>query len=489
MATTTSVASLQHRNSISIPYVMSARPNPFRILWSGDWALSFHAWSTLVDIDDGGNAIARLAASWTLSPDGLVWHFNLRPNLKWSDGSPMLDSEIEASLKVSLEGTSHTNLSESINSIEIKNHVVTFKLKRPLPAFLANLAYADWAIVHPKTIRHSKTDIEITALEPCSGPYCVSNSEKTGTVSVQNLTINPHSIFPNKLGLKLGQIIHHDSCLTLVKQAASLLAFRSYGKGLSEACKEELKKQGFRLTPSHPTWILKADFTSRGLKTLSQDERVWLIAKANENLKAQVPDFGVIRATGLRAPHLFGSLSVAEYEQALSKLVPPTKLAKNELKGRTVKLVTMEQWSTWHSFTWLQHLLTNLGMRVEIKILNKGEFAKEMRTGNLNLEFDILFIPLGTSDPDPDNTWRIASRNLYAETLDGESIKAAFLESNREKREEIYKRLSRKILEQGRLIPIMMDADIIGVHESVRFEGVPQYRCGMTLYELVPTVR
>lgn len=468
---------------------MSARPNPFRIVWSGDWALSFHAWSTLVDIDDGGNAVARLATSWTLSPDGLVWHFNLRPDLKWSDGSPMLDSEIEASLKVSLEGTSHTNLSESIKSIDVKNHVVTFKLSRPLPAFMANLAYADWAIVHPRTIRHSKGDIEITALEPCSGPYCLSNSKKSGTVSAQNLAVNRFSIFPKRLGLERGQIVHHDSCTTLTKQAASLLAFRSYGEGFSDSCMENLKKQGFRLARSHPTWILKADFTSRGLKNLSREERLWLIAKANEKLKALAPDFGVVRATGLRAPHLFGSLSVAEYELEVSRLVPPSVFSKNSLKGRVIKLVTMEQWSTWRSFKWLQSLLTDIGAHVETKILSKDDFARERRERILDRDFDVLFIPLGTSDPDPDNTWRIASRNLYAETLDQDSIKAAFLESNREKRAELYKSLSRKILEQGRLIPIMMDADVIGIHESVRFEGVPQYRCGMTLYELVPELR
>jgi len=465
---------------------MSSRPNPFRIMWTGDWALSFHAWATLVDIDDAGNAVPRLAAKWSLSPDGLLWRFHLQKNLKWSDGSRMLDSEIETSLKVSLEGTSHTNLSESIRSIEVKDHIVTFHLRRTLPAFLANLAYVDWAIVHPKTIRHHNGEIEITAMEPCSGPYCISSNDTAGTVSIQNLVTNTHSIFPQKLNISSGQIVHHDTCAALVKQAHLLLAFRSYGEGFSSECMEDLKKQGFQITRSHPTWILKADFTSRGLKTFSREDRLWLLARVQSSLNSSPPNFGVTRATGLRAPHLFGSLTEAEYEHQLRKLVPPSLLAKNNLKGRTIKLVTMVQWSSWRSFKWLQTLLESTGLKVEVKIYSKDDFARERKSKVIDHDFDLLFLPLGTSDPDPDNTWRIASRNLYADTLDQSSIKEAFLEPDREKRAALYNKLSAKLLDQGRMIPIMMDADIIGVHKSVRFEGVPQYRCGMTLYELAP---
>ncbi len=40
-----------------------------------------------------GKPIAGAAESWTVSPDGLLWTFKLRANLKWSDGEPLKASD------------------------------------------------------------------------------------------------------------------------------------------------------------------------------------------------------------------------------------------------------------------------------------------------------------------------------------------------------------------------------------------------------------
>jgi hypothetical protein len=473
------------RNSIGIPYVMSAMPNPFRIMWSGDWALAFHAWSTLVDIDDEGNAIRLIAKSWKISPDGLHWQFYLRENLRWSDGSPMLESEISNSLHISLKGTSHTNLSESINTIEVNNSVVHFRLKRTLPAFLANLAYSDWAIVHPKSIKQIKEDVELISLSPCSGPYCISDSQATGTVGEQKLAINNNAVLAPKNPLKEGSIIHHDSCEKLITQADRLLAFRTYQENFTDDCRKTMEQAGFVISKSHPTWILKADFTARGFKNFSKAERSLILGLANHSLIEKPATFGVVRATGLRAPHLFGSLSIPEYEKLVASIVP-NNLDSKSLNKRSIKLVTMKQWSSWRSFKWLKSLLEEAKMNVEISVLSKEDFAAKRKSRILDSDFDLIFVPLGTSDPDPDNTWRIAARNLYPDILDPSSIRDAFFEKDKVKRAELYKQMNVRLIEDGRMIPIMMDSDIIGVHKSVQYKGVPQYRCGMTLYELFP---
>src|SRR5208337_4606811 len=36
-----------------------------------------------------------LAQSWTVSPDGLVWDFSLRPGLAWSDGAAFTAQDVE----------------------------------------------------------------------------------------------------------------------------------------------------------------------------------------------------------------------------------------------------------------------------------------------------------------------------------------------------------------------------------------------------------
>ena len=43
--------------------------------------------------DVRGKPMPGAAESWTVSPDGLLWTFKLRPNLKWSDGEPLKASD------------------------------------------------------------------------------------------------------------------------------------------------------------------------------------------------------------------------------------------------------------------------------------------------------------------------------------------------------------------------------------------------------------
>jgi oligopeptide transport system substrate-binding protein len=47
----------------------------------------------LTTLDAGSQVIPGSAESWTISPDGLTYTFRLRPNLKWSDGSPLTSED------------------------------------------------------------------------------------------------------------------------------------------------------------------------------------------------------------------------------------------------------------------------------------------------------------------------------------------------------------------------------------------------------------
>ncbi len=49
--------------------------------------------------DMNSHVIPGLAESWTTSPDGLVWTFRLRENLKWSDGAPLKASDFVYSFR------------------------------------------------------------------------------------------------------------------------------------------------------------------------------------------------------------------------------------------------------------------------------------------------------------------------------------------------------------------------------------------------------
>jgi oligopeptide transport system substrate-binding protein len=57
----------------------------------------------LVSLDDHMQAQPQLARSWEQSSDGLTWTFHLRPNLKFSDGTPLTASDVAYSIDRALQ--------------------------------------------------------------------------------------------------------------------------------------------------------------------------------------------------------------------------------------------------------------------------------------------------------------------------------------------------------------------------------------------------
>ncbi len=53
----------------------------------------------LTRIDAHGQVVPGVAESWDIAPDGLTWTFHLRPNLRWSDGSPLTADDFVWSLR------------------------------------------------------------------------------------------------------------------------------------------------------------------------------------------------------------------------------------------------------------------------------------------------------------------------------------------------------------------------------------------------------
>ena len=49
---------------------------------------------SMIGWDSVGNYVPLLAQNWTVSSDGLTYTYNLRPNLEWSDGTPLNSSDV-----------------------------------------------------------------------------------------------------------------------------------------------------------------------------------------------------------------------------------------------------------------------------------------------------------------------------------------------------------------------------------------------------------
>src|SRR5215217_4653672 len=109
-------------------------------------------------------ALPGVAESWDVSPDGLVYTFHLRPNVKWSDGTPLTAHDFLASyrriLAPELASDNADNLYFVVNAEEFHNgrlkdfgqvgfrvpddRTLEIRLRNPTPFLPKTMAFRSW---------------------------------------------------------------------------------------------------------------------------------------------------------------------------------------------------------------------------------------------------------------------------------------------------------------------------------------------------------
>ena len=92
----------------------------------------------LMTYDRNGERIPRLAESWTISDDGLVYTFNLRKGVKWSDGEEFTAEDVIFTIREFAQYNTYLGrldkLAETVEAPD--DHTVVLTLTQPLTATL-----------------------------------------------------------------------------------------------------------------------------------------------------------------------------------------------------------------------------------------------------------------------------------------------------------------------------------------------------------------
>jgi len=111
-------------------------------------------YSGLIHLDEESNPHPDLAQSWEISPDGLVYTFQLRENVKWHDGEPFTSADVKFSFE-NLVGKYNARGREAyrnIKAIETPGPLtVKINLKKAYSPFLGVLTAHDGCIM-PKHV-------------------------------------------------------------------------------------------------------------------------------------------------------------------------------------------------------------------------------------------------------------------------------------------------------------------------------------------------
>jgi peptide/nickel transport system substrate-binding protein len=124
------------------------------------------------------NFTPLLATSWETSADGLVWTFNLRPNVKFHDGEPLTAEAVKLSIEAAKDHAGASFIWLPLDTIEVVDDLtVKFNLFYAAPLdLIASSLYGAW-IVSPNALAAVAADPNYfeTGLEAGTGPYMLES--------------------------------------------------------------------------------------------------------------------------------------------------------------------------------------------------------------------------------------------------------------------------------------------------------------------------
>lgn len=92
----------------------------------------------LITYNSDGNRVPRMAESWTISDDGLVYTFDIREGVKWSDGEPFTAHDVVFTVKEFAQYNTYLGRIQELTESAVATDDYTFvlTLKQPLTATL-----------------------------------------------------------------------------------------------------------------------------------------------------------------------------------------------------------------------------------------------------------------------------------------------------------------------------------------------------------------
>ncbi|MBI3978567.1 MAG: hypothetical protein HY331_10320 [Chloroflexi bacterium] len=160
--------------------------------WGFHW-IKYNLYETLYTTRDFKTLVPRLATSHTVSPDGLVYTFQLRKGVKFHDGTPFNAEAVEFNYMRYLDknhpyydelAVERSALLPNVKSVKAKDeYTVEFVRSTPASAFVATLSYPVGGIVSPASVK--KYGVKDVARHPVgTGPFVFEKSEKGNQASM-----------------------------------------------------------------------------------------------------------------------------------------------------------------------------------------------------------------------------------------------------------------------------------------------------------------
>ncbi|WP_249436163.1 nickel ABC transporter substrate-binding protein [Paenibacillus sp. Marseille-Q4541] len=445
-------------------------------LYSGEMSAQNMVFESLVINTDEGVKPA-LAENWEISEDGLEYTFHLRKDVTFTDGEPFNAEAVKLNMDAVLDNKERHAWLDMVN--EIKENVVvdeyTYKLvlKHPYYPALTELGLTrPFRFISPKSFIGGKTKDGVSSYAG-TGPYILSE-HKEGQYAVFTANQNYWGAKPKVNSIKWKVMPDPQTILLALQKGEVDLIFGADGDMIDIDSFKALEEQGeYETEISKP--IASRAILLNSNKPITGDEKVreaFQYAIDKDSIADEILNGSESVADTLLSPTVPYSdvnLAVRKYDpDQANKLLDEAgwTIGKADYRYKDGKKLELSiyynsdnaQEKTISEF--IQNDLKNIGVDLKIIGEEKQAFLDRQKSG----EFDLMYSLSWGTPYDPQSylsSWRIPAHGDYQaqigldkkEWLD-DTITAVMIESNEEKRKEMYTEILTYIHDEGVYIPL-----------------------------------
>ncbi len=411
--------------------------DPRNIVKISNYHLHSNLWGTLL----ASNPTEALASLKSVSKDGLKYHLVLKSAIKFSDGSPILMSDVIASVNRLLAtlDSGHFNPKTAIESVRaIDDRELEFKLHQVTPSFQFLLSIPEMGIVPEKSVVND----QLVNLKVTSGAYSLVEHEGERL----ELKKNPHylghqPLSPHKVSLRFMS----DSA-QLAEDAKAIGAHFIEASNTSEV--QSMRRLSgdsqYTILSTRPSLSFYALLNDR---SLSEKQRIAISDLVTRNLGYELDPATEKRSFELSPPKTFASLGLSSSLTALKSkpedLPPKVKMVKstsalNEAIASTLSKAGVD-------IAWID---SSEAKDADIRVRSQG-----MNSDFPEIEYHLLLL----------SQWAAFTPQPGEEEL----IMKALHEPDNSKRAEYIQRVSRAMVEDARAVPLLVRSYMHAIDHSV----------------------
>ncbi|MCO6180093.1 ABC transporter substrate-binding protein [Ciceribacter sp. RN22] len=463
-----------------------------------------NSYSKLVslDLNDTSKVVGELADSWTISDDGLIYTFKLKPGLKFASGNPVTAEDVAFSFERAVKldkspaflltqfGLTGDNVTEKAKAADETTFVLTVD-KAYAPSFVLNVLTSTVASVVDKKVvmEHAKamtpTD-EYKYDTDFGNEFLKTGYAGSGAFKIREWRANEAVVLErndNYFGEKppLARVIYRH----MKESAGQRLALENgdidIARNLEPGDFEAVSKKGGIATTSAPKGTLYYFSLNQKNETLAKPE----VVEAFKYLvdydaigETLIKGIGQIHQTFLPAGQLGAlddkpyTLDVAKAKELLAKAGVPN--------GFTVTMDVRNTQPVTGIAENVQQTLAQAGIKLEIipgdgkQTLTKyrarqhdiyiGQWGSDYFDPNSNAE-TFTFNP-DNSDAGTNKT--LAWRNAWDPKDLSTKTQAALLEKDSAKRAAVYEELQKEVLARGPFVMLFQQIEVAGYSDKLK---------------------